>query len=84
MIPRPHDNNGSVLPPDSVALVASASGNLQFLVPADWDIDLSSAQLFLSAIALRSTDADWVKEQLDFIIEVRRALDERGDDNLLN
>lgn len=70
-----------MLPADSVALVASADGRLKFLVPADFDRDLSAVQLFLSAIALRSTDTDWVEEQLEFMFEVRRALDERNEQN---
>lgn len=51
------------------------------MVPADFDRDLSAVQLFLSAIALRSTDTDWVEEQLEFMFEVRRALDERNEQN---
>lgn len=86
MILLSHDNNGSVLPPDSVVLVAHADGSLQLIIPADPELDLySRAQILLSAVALRSTDDDWVKEQVDFIIEVDRQLEERSSEtNRLN
>lgn len=80
MISRLHDKDGSVLPQDSVALAASPCGKLHLFLPADKEMDFSSSQLLLSAIAVRVTDPDWVKEQIDFLMEVRRALDEQADE----
>lgn len=80
MITRLHKNDGSVLPQDSVALVASRCGELRLFPPADKEMDFSASQLFLSAIAVRATDPDWVKEQIDFLMEVDRALDAQSND----
>ena len=75
MIPKSHDDHGTVLHPASIALVADKEGNLDLLIPQDLDVEMSRSQLFLSAVAFRSTDAEWVHEQLEFIVEARRQFD---------
>lgn len=72
---RRHD--GEFLDPDSNALVAHDDGGLEFLLSPDDHKDLSRSQLFLAAVALRSTDREWFEEQIAFIAEVRRQLAER-------
>lgn len=84
IVPIPHADDGTEVPPCSVALVATSGGGLHLLVPKNQEECLTRSQLFLSAIAFRSTDRDWVEEQIDFIVEVRRQLDEldaRGQDD---
>lgn len=77
IVPIPHDDDGTEVPACAVALVATSHGGLHFLVPSNQDECLTRDQLFLSAVAFRSTDPDWVEEQIEFIVEVRRQMDER-------
>lgn len=80
MIPRPHDEEEKYLDPTSVALVAHADGKLELFVPHESGL-LSRAQVFLSAVAFRASDREWVGEQIEFIEEVRRHLDALGNDD---
>lgn len=68
-------HDGATLEADSVALVANRDGSLDLLVPDGPEFELSRSQLFLTALAMRSTDAAWAEEQIEFIVEVRRQLD---------
>jgi hypothetical protein len=77
MIPQPHHDHGTLLDTASVALVAHPDDSLQLLVPQDWDADMSRSQVFIAAVAFRSTDPEWVGEMLEFIAEVRRELGSR-------
>ncbi|MGE0061411.1 MAG: hypothetical protein AB7T86_04960 [Xanthobacteraceae bacterium] len=69
---------GSATPPDSVALVGNADGSLDLLVPEEMESEMTRSQLFVAAVAFRSTDHEWVDEQIEFIVEVRRQLDGVG------
>jgi hypothetical protein len=78
MIAKSHDDDGSVVDASSVALVANMDGSLDLLVPLGEAAQMPRSQLFLAAVALRSTDQEWVDEQIEFIVEVRRQLDGAG------
>lgn len=81
---RLRKHSAAALNPASVALVAHPNGDMDFLVPPNDDAEISRSQLLIAAVAFRSTDREWVEEQIDFIVEVRRQLDAIDDTPLLN
>lgn len=60
----------------SVALVANADGSLDLLMPHDARFEPCPAQILISALALRCSEDAWAEEQIDFLDDVRRRLDE--------
>lgn len=76
---RMFKHEGATIDPRAVALVANADGSLDLLVPDGAEFALSRSQVFLTAVAMRSTDPEWAEEQVEFIEEVRRQFDEIDD-----
>lgn len=69
-------HDGATIEAEALALVANQDGSLDLLVPDSADeFEPSRSQLFLAAVAMRSTDPEWALEQIEFIIEVRNQLD---------
>ena len=58
-------DHGTVLPPDSSALVVSAEGELPFYLPDNPpDAPVPRLVQLLAAVLTRSEDEDWVEEML--------------------
>ncbi|MEO4000282.1 hypothetical protein [Mesorhizobium sp. CAU 1732] len=68
-------DHGTVLPPDSSALVVDGDGSLSLLLAeyAD-DADVPIMVQLLAAVALRSDDDEWVAETLAILDESHHAL----------
>jgi hypothetical protein len=79
MIAKSHKPGGSLVDAASVALVANDDGSLRLLLPPDGNALMSRFQVLLAAVAFRSTDPEWVADQIEFIVEVRRQLDALDD-----
>ena len=76
MIAKTHKPGGSLVDAASVALVANDDGSLRLLLPPDGNALMPRFQVLLAAVAFRSsTDPEWVADQIEFIVEVRRQLD---------
>jgi len=56
---------GSILPPDSAALVVDASGDISFLFPNYPDTaEIPRMVQLLAAVLIRSGDEEWVEDML--------------------
>lgn len=55
--------DATVVPPDAVALIVRADGEVELAIPKDERLEWHSAQLALAQLAIRfMNDPEWVRE----------------------
>lgn len=68
-----HTDTGTVLPPDSAALIAADDGLNLFMPKRGEGEQMSRLEILLAAVLVRSRDPEWVGEMVDYFEKLPRS-----------